>query len=209
MTTTRRPRTVRCDNCQPFGHIRRHCTNAKQQRYSTPKRCSLHNSTTPSDAECKVQKGQRDAKHPPQNQVTNTPPQGEVHSVHTMTGQTPTEEEDFGHAFSISPPASQGEADALLRPRPVSQFDTWMNLQHFVLSVPTIFVGVWGLFHQGYNGIAQMANLGMPTTCKSSDDTNGMTMLVDSGASGHYFDDEVHPNQKNKLLNYQELVRPH
>ncbi|CAN0393136.1 unnamed protein product, partial [Laminaria digitata] len=34
-------------------------------------------------------------------------------------------------------------------------------------------------------------------------------MLVDSGASGHYFDDELHPSLKDKLLNYKELERPH
>ena len=72
-----------------------------------------------------------------------------------------------------------------------------------------IFVGVWGLFHQGFNGTAQMAKVGMPTTCESSDDTNHMTMLVDSGASGRYFDDELQPGLRDKLLNYKELENPH
>ena len=34
-------------------------------------------------------------------------------------------------------------------------------------------------------------------------------MLVDSGASGHYFDYQLHPGLKNQLLNYKELERPH
>ncbi|CAN0393143.1 unnamed protein product, partial [Laminaria digitata] len=61
MATTRRPRKVRCYNCQEFGHIKRDCTNTKQERFTTSKWCSLHNSTTHSDAECKAQKGKEDA----------------------------------------------------------------------------------------------------------------------------------------------------
>ena len=34
-------------------------------------------------------------------------------------------------------------------------------------------------------------------------------MLADSGASGHYFDDELHLDLKNKLLFYKQLKRPH
>ena len=34
-------------------------------------------------------------------------------------------------------------------------------------------------------------------------------MLEDSGASGPYFDDELHPGLKEKLLNYKPLERPH
>ena len=33
-------------------------------------------------------------------------------------------------------------------------------------------------------------------------------MLVDSGTSGHYFD-ELHPGLKDKLLNYKPLQKPH
>ena len=36
-----------------------------------------------------------------------------------------------------------------------------------------------------------------------------LTMLVDSGTSGHYFDDELHPGLKDKLLNYKPLMKPH
>lgn len=36
-----------------------------------------------------------------------------------------------------------------------------------------------------------------------------MTMLVNSGASGHQFDDELHPGLKDMLLGYQDLERPH
>ncbi|CAM9889260.1 unnamed protein product, partial [Laminaria digitata] len=32
MATTRKPRKVRCYNCQEFGHIKRDCTNTKQER---------------------------------------------------------------------------------------------------------------------------------------------------------------------------------
>ena len=49
----------------------------------------------------------------------------------------------------------------------------------------------------------------MPTTCESSDDTDHMTMLIDSGASGYYFDDELHPSLKDDSLKYKELERPH
>ena len=34
-------------------------------------------------------------------------------------------------------------------------------------------------------------------------------MLVDSGASEHYSNDELHPGPKDKLLNYKPLERPH
>ena len=54
-----------------------------------------------------------------------------------------------------------------------------------------------------------MAKVGMPTTCDYSDYTDHMTMLVDSGASGHYFDDELQPSLRDKLLNYKELEKPH
>ena len=36
-----------------------------------------------------------------------------------------------------------------------------------------------------------------------------MTMLVDSGALRHYFDDELRFGLKDKLLIYKELERPH
>ena len=52
-----------------------------------------------------------------------------------------------------------------------------MNLLHFLLSALTIFVGVWKLFHQGFQGI---------------------------GASWHYFDDGFYPDLRDKLLNYKE-----
>ena len=35
-----------------------------------------------------------------------------------------------------------------------------------------------------------------------------MTKLVESGESGHYFDDELHPGMKDKLLSYKPLERP-
>ena len=59
-----------------------------------------------------------------------------------------------------------------------------MNLPHFLLSALTIFIGVWGLFHQGFKGVAQMAKVGMSTTGESGDDAKRMTMFVDSGDSG-------------------------
>ncbi|CAN0505479.1 unnamed protein product, partial [Laminaria digitata] len=67
MATTRKPRKVRCYNCQEFGHIKRDCTNTKQERSTKSKWCSLHNSTTHSDAECKAQKGKGDVNTPPQD----------------------------------------------------------------------------------------------------------------------------------------------
>ena len=36
-----------------------------------------------------------------------------------------------------------------------------------------------------------------------------LTTLMDSGTSGHYFDDELRPGLKDKLLNYKPLERPH
>ena len=36
-----------------------------------------------------------------------------------------------------------------------------------------------------------------------------LTMLMDSETSGHYFDDELHPGLKDKLLNYKPLEKPH
>ena len=56
MTNTKGPQNVRCYNCQEFGHIKRDCTNSKKERPAPPKWCSLHNSTTNSDAECNAQK---------------------------------------------------------------------------------------------------------------------------------------------------------
>ena len=38
---------------------------------------------------------------------------------------------------------------------------------------------------------------------------NTLTMLVGSGASRHYCDDELHPGIKDKLLSYKPLERPH
>lgn len=66
-TTTRGTRKVRCYNCLEFGDIKRDCTNTrtKMQRSDTPKWCSLHNSTTHSDTECKAQKGAKDTNTSP------------------------------------------------------------------------------------------------------------------------------------------------
>ena len=49
-----------------------------------------------------------------------------------------------------------------------------MNLLHFLLPALTMFVGGWDLFHHGFKG---------------------------GGASGNYFDDELHPGLKDELLN--------
>ena len=92
MTTTKGSRKVRCYNCQERRHMKRDCINSKNNRSDTPKRCSLHNSTTHSDAECNAQK----EKHNTENQ-----PQGEVQSAHTATESTATEKEhDFGYYFT-------------------------------------------------------------------------------------------------------------
>ena len=56
IATTRKPRKARCYNCRELGHIKRHCTISKQERPATSKWCSIHNSTTHSDAERKAQK---------------------------------------------------------------------------------------------------------------------------------------------------------
>ena len=77
------------------------------------------------------------------------------------------------------------------------------------MSALAIPVGVWGLFHQGFKGIALMAKVRTSTDYDSSTDTNHLTMLVDSGASGHYCDDQLHPGLTDQLLNYKKLERPH
>ena len=83
-----------------------------------------------------------------------------------------------------------------------------MTLLHFLMSALAIPVGVWGLFHQGFKGIAQMAKVGTSTDYDLSNDTDHLTMLVDSGASGHYFDYQLHPGLKDQLVNYKELEKP-
>ena len=62
MTTIEGSRKVRCYNCQEFGHINRGCTNSKTERSATLKWCSLHTSTTHSDAECNAQKGKHNTE---------------------------------------------------------------------------------------------------------------------------------------------------
>ena len=92
-TTTKGPRKVRCYNCKKIGHIKQDCTYSKQERSAT-KWCSLHNSSTHSDAECNTQK----RKH-----NTESQPQGKVQSTHTATESTATEdEEDHRFAFVTS-----------------------------------------------------------------------------------------------------------
>ena len=66
-----------------------------------------------------------------------------------------------------------------------------------------------GLFRQGFKRIVQMANVGTSTDYDPSNDTDHLTMLVDSGASGHYCDDQLLPGLTDQLLNYKELERPH
>ena len=143
MAITRKPRKGRCYNRQEFGHIKRDCTNSKQERSTTSKWCSLHNSMTHNDAERKGQKGKESANTPPQDEITNTLPQGEVHSAHTMTGPTPTQEEDLGYAFAPSSPASQWTADVLSKPHRHVDEPTAL----------TIFIGIWELSHQGFQAV--------------------------------------------------------
>ena len=161
MTTTKGSRKVRCYNCQKFGHMKRDCTNSRKSRSDTPKRCSLHKSTTHSDAECNALK----EKHNTENQ-----PQGEVQSAHTSTESTATEEEDdFGYAFVTA----------------------------------------------GWTPSAEFQETAQPTERReTSADTSRLspkilTMLMDSGTSGHYSDDELHPGLKDKLPNYKPLEKPH
>ena len=109
ISTTRKPRKMRCYTYQELGHIKRDCTTRKQERSTTSKWRSLHNSTTHNDAECKAQKGNEGGNTPSQDEVTNAVPQGEVHIAHTMTEPTPTEEEDCGYAFVTSSPPHRGK----------------------------------------------------------------------------------------------------
>ena len=159
MTTTKESRKVRCYNCQDFGRIKRDCPSSKEERSATPKWCSLHNSTTYSDAECNAQKW----KHNTENQ-----PQGKVQSAHTATESTATEEDDFGYAFVTSGWTPSAEFQETVQPneRKETSADTY--------------------------------RLGAKI----------LTMLMDSGASGHYFDDELNPGLKAKLINYMPLERP-
>lgn len=47
------------------------------------------------------------------------------------------------------------------------------------------------------------------STGEFSNDADRMTRLVDSGGTGRYFDNEVHPSLKDKLLIYKKHKRPH
>ena len=125
-----------------------------------------------------------------------------------MTEPAPTEEEDCGYAFVTSSLASQGEADFLPRSQPVLHIDTWMTLLHLLPSALTISVGVWVLFHQGFKKLHRWLKSERPLTTTQAM-TPTMTMLVDSGASAHYFDDELHPGLKDQLLNHTKLDGPH
>ena len=61
MATTRKSRKVRLYSRQQFGHMKRDCTNSKEERSATPQWCSVHNSTTHSDDECNAQKGKNNS----------------------------------------------------------------------------------------------------------------------------------------------------
>ena len=206
MSTTRKPRKVRCYNYREFAHVKRDSANPKQERSTTLKYGSLQNSTTHGEAACKARKGKYGANTPPQDEVTNTPPQGDVHSANMMTGPTQAEEDGFGYALAMSSPAPQWEATAFPRPQLLMHSDTWIKLLPFLLRVLTIFVGVWELFHQDLKGTAQMAKVGMLPICESRDDTDPMTMLADDGASERIVDDDLHPRLKCILRNHKEPV---
>ena len=55
MATTRKPRKSGCYNCQYLGHIKRHCTNSKQERCTASKWCSPHYWKTYCDVACNAQ----------------------------------------------------------------------------------------------------------------------------------------------------------
>ena len=63
----------------------------------------------------------------------------------------------------------------------------------------------------GWTPSAEFQGTAQPTEkMETSADTSRhapktLTMLVDSGASGQYFDDELHPGLKDKLLNCKPL----
>ena len=160
MTTTKEPRKVRCYICQEFRHVKRDCTNSKKKRFAITKWCSMHNSTTHSDAECNAQKMKRN---------TENQPQEEVHSAHTATESTAAEKEDFGYAFMTSG---------------------------------------WSL-STNCQAIAQTTKSMEATADTPRLAPKPLTMLVESGASGHCFDDELHSDPKGKQLNLKALERPH
>lgn len=54
-----------------------------------------------------------------------------------------------------------------------------------------------------------MAKVGTSTVVESCLDTERITLLLDTGDSRHYFDDELHPGLKNRPLKCKELRRPH
>lgn len=115
-------------------------TNGQKERSDTRKWCSLHKSTIHSDTECEAQKGKED---------TNTPPQGEINSAHTMTGSTP-KEEGFRLCFcdAITSLTVGNECFAQASACPTHRHVD--EPQRFLLLALTIFVGAWGLFYKGF-----------------------------------------------------------
>ena len=67
-----------------------------------------------------------------------------------------------------------------------------------------------GTDHEGdpLYGTALMASGPAAFKHKPSAGYDSVTVLVDSGASGHYFDDLIIPSLKHRLLNYVLLTTP-
>ena len=57
-------------------------------------------------------------------------------------------------------------------------------------------------------GTALMASEPATFKHKPSASDDSITVLVDNGASGHYFDDLIIPSLKHRLLNYVLLIAP-
>ena len=76
-----------------------------------------------------------------------------------------------------------------------------------MLKVPAVYGGTDGEGKPLY-GTALMASGPAALKHKSSVGDRSVTVLVDSGASGHYFDDLIIPSLKHRLLKYILLTTP-
>ena len=196
-------RGPQCYQCKRFGHVQRNCHQARprpqhQQRRQgprsgtrEPKWCSLHNTHLHSDSECRAQSAGRNAQ---------------------AGGQGGRQDQHSSGSFNLqrNNGANTAQGSTGSRARGSATTATAVPTRAPTPIQPTEEAAVEGYCGDlGYPCIANnMEQQGYTANAAAVTDTNRISLLVDSGASGHYLDSNLITDLDNILDDYTVLEHP-
>ena len=212
---------IKCFNCKQIGHRRRDCPellrdNKQHHQHNKgpkkkhwkkgsgqpgPKWCSLHKTTSHSDEECYKQ--QKDAHNKPQGRINFA----DVGSAHVPQADD-SDEETIGFSFaSVATSSLMPTAKSSTKPdKKVMSVIALGPAPKDLLKKQSDDSGLFAAFGETYAAESATA---FPHQHTGKTNGRSITILVDSGSSGHYVDTDLHPGLKDCMRDYEVLKQPH